>query len=296
MPDVSKIRLPDDSEVNIKDSRITGVDTTPISGSGNVVTSGGVYTAIQNGFVPLASVSYQGFASNSSYSVHCFIKVRPTDWNEVYKVRFFIRAYIPNVDNSYAESQVLLVIFQGKVKTYYIENVVIDTNYRPYYQLYYYGLTDSGYTNGASEFYGIYINSANTYSYTTKRQLSYELLSVENCTAELFSSDKNTSEAKGTYTASGYYRSSVKYNIYTAGLQETGDSNTTYSVITSSEAETGTATTGRTVSAASLKRDIEYRMAQNQADWNEATTTAPGYIKNKPTAITNSEIDTIMAS
>lgn len=48
MADVSKIKLPDNSVVNIKDARITGVDTTPTSGSTNVVTSGGVYTAIED--------------------------------------------------------------------------------------------------------------------------------------------------------------------------------------------------------------------------------------------------------
>lgn len=47
MPDVSKIRLPGNAEVNIKDSRISGVDNTPTSESGNVVTSGGVYAALQ---------------------------------------------------------------------------------------------------------------------------------------------------------------------------------------------------------------------------------------------------------
>ena len=46
MADVSKIQLPDNTTLNIKDYRITGVDTTPTSGSSNVVTSGGVYTAI----------------------------------------------------------------------------------------------------------------------------------------------------------------------------------------------------------------------------------------------------------
>ena len=61
------------------------------------------------------------------------------------------------------------------------------------------------------------------------------------------------------------------------------DNNTTYSVIGSSEAETGTETTARTVSAASLKRDIEYRMTQNQADWNESSSSSPSYIQNKPT-------------
>lgn len=46
MADVTKIKLPDNSEYNIKDYRIPGVDTTPTSGSDNVVTSGGVYDKI----------------------------------------------------------------------------------------------------------------------------------------------------------------------------------------------------------------------------------------------------------
>ena len=48
MADVKKIRLPNGTDLTIKDSRITGVDNAPTSGSGNVVTSGGVYTAIED--------------------------------------------------------------------------------------------------------------------------------------------------------------------------------------------------------------------------------------------------------
>lgn len=48
MADVSKIKLPNQEVVNIKDSRITGIDATPTSGSTNVVTSGGAYAAIQD--------------------------------------------------------------------------------------------------------------------------------------------------------------------------------------------------------------------------------------------------------
>lgn len=44
--DVTKIKLPDNSTVNIKDYRIPGVDSTPTSGSGNVVTSGGIYSSL----------------------------------------------------------------------------------------------------------------------------------------------------------------------------------------------------------------------------------------------------------
>lgn len=46
MADISKIKLPDNTVVNIKDYRIPGVDTTPTSGSSNVITSGGIYQAL----------------------------------------------------------------------------------------------------------------------------------------------------------------------------------------------------------------------------------------------------------
>lgn len=48
MADVSKIKLPDSSEYNIKDYRIPGVDTVPTSGSDNIITSGGVYEDINS--------------------------------------------------------------------------------------------------------------------------------------------------------------------------------------------------------------------------------------------------------
>lgn len=55
MADVSKIQLPNGTVLNIKDGRITGIDSTPTSSSGNVVTSGGVYTAIAPAFVNASS-------------------------------------------------------------------------------------------------------------------------------------------------------------------------------------------------------------------------------------------------
>mgnify|MGYP006958181492 CR=1 FL=1 len=43
---LKKIKLPDNSVVEVQDSRISGVDSTPTSESANVVTSGGVYNAL----------------------------------------------------------------------------------------------------------------------------------------------------------------------------------------------------------------------------------------------------------
>ena len=46
MADVTKIKLPDNSVVNIKDNRIPGIDEVLTENSDNIITSGGVYDAI----------------------------------------------------------------------------------------------------------------------------------------------------------------------------------------------------------------------------------------------------------
>lgn len=43
---IDKIKLPDNSTQDIHDKRVSGIDSTPTSGSGNLVTSGGVKTAV----------------------------------------------------------------------------------------------------------------------------------------------------------------------------------------------------------------------------------------------------------
>ena len=65
MADVSKIKLPSGNEYNIKDSRITGVDSAPTSGSTNVVTSDGIYNAI-SGFSTTDTKNTTGSTDTSS--------------------------------------------------------------------------------------------------------------------------------------------------------------------------------------------------------------------------------------
>lgn len=43
---IDKVKLPDNSVEEVRDSRIPGIDSTPTSGSANLVTSGGVKTAV----------------------------------------------------------------------------------------------------------------------------------------------------------------------------------------------------------------------------------------------------------
>lgn len=57
MADVSKIRLPDNTELSIKDSRILGIDSTPTANSDNLVTSGGVKSYVDNHSVTVDSMT-----------------------------------------------------------------------------------------------------------------------------------------------------------------------------------------------------------------------------------------------
>ena len=78
MADISKIKLPNNSVVNIKDARITGVDSTPTSGSTNVVTSGGISDAIENfiagdGVISIVSLSrsaYEALATKDPTTIY----------------------------------------------------------------------------------------------------------------------------------------------------------------------------------------------------------------------------------
>lgn len=45
---VKKVKIGNNQALDIHDARISGVDTSPVSNSGNVITSGAVYTAIDS--------------------------------------------------------------------------------------------------------------------------------------------------------------------------------------------------------------------------------------------------------
>lgn len=62
---IKKVKLPNNTVVDINDARIPGVDSTPTSGSTNVVTSGGVKTALDEATVTESTVSGWGFTKNT---------------------------------------------------------------------------------------------------------------------------------------------------------------------------------------------------------------------------------------
>lgn len=62
---ISKVKLPDNTTQDIKDSRIAGVDSVPTANSQNVVTSGGTYSEIHPAVVTAQPTG--GFAANVFY-------------------------------------------------------------------------------------------------------------------------------------------------------------------------------------------------------------------------------------
>lgn len=68
MAAINRIKLKNGTYLDLKDSRIPGIDSAPTSGSTNAVTSGGVYTAIQNagggGSDPNAQKTYDSYPSS----------------------------------------------------------------------------------------------------------------------------------------------------------------------------------------------------------------------------------------
>ena len=195
------------------------IDSTPTSGSTNLITSGGVYDAIPSVPGGNAKIFYGTCNSDADYLTKTVVCSDFTSADLVKGALIFVTFdYTNNVDT---------------------EDVKLNVN-------------NTG---------DIYIREpraeSNSISY-----LRYSKILQANCTY--------------LFTFNGTFW------VLLTGDSDKND-NTTYSVIGSSEAQTGTATTARTVSAASLKRDIEYRMAQNQSNWNESDSTSPGYIQNKPT-------------
>ena len=64
---IKKVKLPNNTVVDINDARIPGVDSTPTSGSTNVVTSGGVQAALTNGSVTKVGTATVGASNRPIY-------------------------------------------------------------------------------------------------------------------------------------------------------------------------------------------------------------------------------------
>ena len=121
---VKKLKLPDNSSQDIHDARITGVDSTPTASSTNVVTSGGVATA-------LAGVSPKIYVGTCTTSASTAAKVAtvetfPLDANDAPLVGTTIAVKFSSTNS--ANNPTLAVNGTAAASIYYNDSVLTTAN------------------------------------------------------------------------------------------------------------------------------------------------------------------------
>ena len=235
MPDVSKIRLPGNTEVNIKDSRISGVDTTPTSGSENVVTSGGVFASLRTDKIaPIETHTYENVLATTSNVNTLFplFRVVPTDWDEPVIVGYRLRVYVNGHENLYySKHECMFSFFHESLLAYSCKNFIGNTSYRTtYYNSLMRCLTAyktmghiigfNYYSNGTS-----YSRDCTVSGYG--RTFDVEILVEDNCTI-VWPETCNTvsSTVIPGYVAGTTHSAIGNYNATTQGETHSGDANT----------------------------------------------------------------------
>lgn len=235
MADVSKIKLPDNTEVNIKDSRISGIDSVPTSGSENLITSGGVFDSLRTDKIkPIESHTYSNvLATTSNYNtLFPLFRVIPTVWDEPVVVVYRMKVYVSgHEDLYYSKHECAFSFFHDALLAYSLNNLIGSTSYRTIYynsaMRCYSAYKSIGhligfnyYSNGTS-----YSRNCTTSGYG--RTFEVEILVEDNCTIAWLDSCGTVSSAiVSGYVAETTHTSVGNYNATTQGETHSGDANT----------------------------------------------------------------------
>lgn len=199
MADISKIKLPNNSEYDIS-----------------------VYT---NHIKPMQSKTFTdviGTANNWANAVFFFGSVKPDVWNEYWRIKYKIRVHVPGQTNYNQMADVMISGRAGDFKAYYSLNTI-----GAYYVCYYhelYRLKEAGFNSGYGHSIGVRFYSAyNPIDPNYKRTIEVEILETENCSFDFYDNCLKYSEIPGTGTTN--YNTYTEMDFVTNGLQETGDAN-----------------------------------------------------------------------
>ena len=273
------------------------IDTTPTSGSENPVTSGGVYTALSG---KADSSSLSTVATSGSYND---LSDKPTipaaqvqsDWNATSGLSQILNR--PSVATTPTSGSTALITSGGVYSALSGKQSTIDSSHKLSADLVEDGTTNKVYTatektklSGIAE--GAEVNVQADWDQTTTTADDY----IKNKP-----SITQVNSPVRVITISGYSNSivvgddvSIGRSGSTISIGSSGGDNDRITL------ESNGADGGVYVSTTNAKfyyNDKEVATkndipdAQIQSDWNQTTTTAKDYIKNKPTALTNSEID-----
>ena len=183
----------------------------------------------RNDLAILESKEYSGIygsANDQASASFYFGTIRPTNWYDMWKIRFRVYASVPNQNNYRQYSDVTYYGNQTEV-TYKIENKMYSTSYRSYYYNNLCKLNATGYNAGYSYIPGIGLrNSNNPTSSSYPRTFKIEILETENCTFTFYDAMKKIANIS-EYNTTNYVGIS-EYDGSNNGLRESGDDTNTY--------------------------------------------------------------------
>lgn len=232
---IKKVQLPDGSVQELHDFRIPGVDTAPVSGSGNVVTSGGVFNSLRvDKIAPIKTHSYENvLATTSNYNtLFPLFRVIPTNWDEPVVVGYRMSVYVDgHKDLYYSKHECAFSFFHETLLAYTCTNIIGNTSYRTIYYNSLMRCMPAYKTMGHLVGFNYY-NNGNSYSRscTTSgygRTFEVEILLEDNCTVEWLDSCNTVSATVVPgYVAGTTHSGIANYNGTVQGETHSGDANT----------------------------------------------------------------------
>ena len=214
MADLSKITLPDNTQVTLRDKSQERSD----------------HRHFESDIVPLIhkkyeSTSYYATTSGSwETSTWYFASIKPDSWYLPWKVKFKIHTYCPN----YATHESLtysMVSGRADSMSYCNWN---EVNTTAHYYIAWYPLKLAGFDAGYGHAFGISIYNASSYANANYyRTFEIDYFGCENCTVTILDTPVKYADWPGG--GSTNYGSLASGNASSRGLQETGDNDTTTS-------------------------------------------------------------------
>ena len=178
----------------------------------------------RNDLAILSSKEYTGLYGSSNDqdgASFYFASVRPTNFYDVWKVKYKVYASVPN-QNNYNQYSIVELVGNQDNMSYSSFNRLYSTSYRSYLYHNFYRLNSTGYNAGYSHTLGVGLrNATNPTSSSYPRTLKIELLETENCEVTLFDSAIKRTSVSGQ--GSTNFAGVTEINGGDNGLQETGD-------------------------------------------------------------------------
>ena len=209
MADLSKITLPDNTQVTLRDKSQERSD----------------HRHYESDIVPLIhkkyeSTSYYATTNNWAEGSWYFMSIIPEDWNKPWRVKFKLYSYCPGYDTY--KSYTWTTIY-GRANDWSYENFN-ERNYRAHTFINIYRLKQAGFNAGYGHAVGLSIyNSDSSTDPAHYRTFEVDYYTCENCTVTLLDTPVKWANWSGGSTTN--YESLTYSDASTRGLCETNDAN-----------------------------------------------------------------------